>query len=496
VKSLFFPSFSKEAKVTNFFIYKLDVLNWQVSKVRDAAAASAMAVIIADNVDEGSLISMADDGTGSSINIPSVFISNKDGLVLKALLQKNPVVQVQLTWKDFKKSLSWEYYMTANDDSRPFKRDFAAVSNKLSLSGKVTFNPHYMFIDGIYYGCTMPKQPCGSQCTNMGRYCAVDPERDLDQGKTGAMVVEENLRQYCIFQQANATVATLPKWWAYTEYFYAECDAKFKDSASWLSCSKAQQTRAGLDTAVTDKCLADCGTLDAALDVANKCIDAEVNKQMDNGVSKLPTLSIDGDQYRGALDCSTPVSMATCDFLTQLCSRFASDSRPDVCDPSYCWNGLDECGVCKDGKDPSQTNQCFDCQQPPVKNGGWTFDDCGQCLSPSDPGRGTFDVCGRCLKPDDASRATDKDKCNSAPSSSSYVVSIVVTCVVLFLAGGGAGYIYLQRAEKKMRDQMGDYLSKYVPIDAANDFIAAGNANTAAGGTTTSGNQWKKLPIS
>jgi hypothetical protein len=55
---------------------------------------------------------------------------------------------------------------------------------------------------------------CGAQCTNGGRYCAVDPELDPTRGLDGADVIEENLRQMCVFEYLNATGETI-KWFHY-----------------------------------------------------------------------------------------------------------------------------------------------------------------------------------------------------------------------------------------------------------------------------------------
>lgn len=67
-----------------------------VKKVRNAEFAGARLVIIIDDIVETTdKITMADDGTGSSITVPSIFISEKDGeklLSLMTFVENQPIV--------------------------------------------------------------------------------------------------------------------------------------------------------------------------------------------------------------------------------------------------------------------------------------------------------------------------------------------------------------------------------------------------------------------
>ena len=57
-------------------------------KVRNAQGANAHAVIIADNVEDGPDLIMADDGTGTSITIPALFIRKEYGDKIKAQISQ------------------------------------------------------------------------------------------------------------------------------------------------------------------------------------------------------------------------------------------------------------------------------------------------------------------------------------------------------------------------------------------------------------------------
>ena len=62
------------------------------------------------------------------------------------------------------------------------------------------FTPHYYILNGSHWNCDNGKFRCDNQCTNSGRYCAVDPEKDLNVGISGMDVVQEDLRQLCIWK--------------------------------------------------------------------------------------------------------------------------------------------------------------------------------------------------------------------------------------------------------------------------------------------------------
>ena len=70
----------------------------------------------------------------------------------------------------------------------------------MDFANDTVFTPHYYILNGEHWKCDSKFPHCGNQCTNQGRYCAVDPERDLDLGISGMDVVQEDLRQLCIWK--------------------------------------------------------------------------------------------------------------------------------------------------------------------------------------------------------------------------------------------------------------------------------------------------------
>ena len=85
----------------------------------------------------------------------------------------------------------------------------------LDLANNTLFTPHYYILDGRNWKCDTKFPKCGNQCTNQGRYCAVDPERDLDLGISGLDVVQEDLRQLCIWKFSTVSILASCNVWFY-----------------------------------------------------------------------------------------------------------------------------------------------------------------------------------------------------------------------------------------------------------------------------------------
>ena len=104
--------------------------------------------------------------------------------------------------------VEWSLYTSPNDaESLTFTQQFKIASGALGSHASST--PHYGVLDGNDYHCNQEightKYFCGAQCTNNGRYCAEDPEHDQSRGLDGEDVVQENLRQICIWKEASRT---------------------------------------------------------------------------------------------------------------------------------------------------------------------------------------------------------------------------------------------------------------------------------------------------
>ena len=62
-------------------------------------------------------------------------------------------------------------------------------------------------------------------CTNNGRYCALDPDNDLDDGISGADVIKENcpydVSVWKVYGEDDGVGA---QWWDYVTGFLFRCD--------------------------------------------------------------------------------------------------------------------------------------------------------------------------------------------------------------------------------------------------------------------------------
>lgn len=72
-------------------------------------------------------------------------------------------------------------------------------------ASRAYFTPHMYIYDGARSNCIGEnnEDQCDTLCTNNGRYCATDPDGDLDKGISGAQVVVESLRRLCIVSVTN-----------------------------------------------------------------------------------------------------------------------------------------------------------------------------------------------------------------------------------------------------------------------------------------------------
>merc|ERR1719163_229314 len=93
---------------------------------------------------------------------------------------------------------------------------------------KLVFEPHYVTVDGTQHwpDCTVPTDdgdlPCEYRCTNSGRYCAPEAMEEI-QYFDGMHVVQENLRQICVWKWATETALDDSLWWQYSMGFQETC---------------------------------------------------------------------------------------------------------------------------------------------------------------------------------------------------------------------------------------------------------------------------------
>mmetsp|Transcript_30581 Transcript_30581/g.76515 ORF Transcript_30581/g.76515 Transcript_30581/m.76515 type:complete len:721 (+) Transcript_30581:167-2329(+) len=347
-----------------------------------AQKVGAQAVIIANYEDRLTTMDRADDDETEAyirnLTIPAAFIMKKDGDMLKGLLAdphtgkyasfEDQALMVQMSWRDLlprAETVRWEFWTNSNDacgtncdSQKQFIKEFAPIAKKMDKEDVADFEPHYLI-----WVCPPRFQDspqCQSQCIYSGRYCCPDPEDDMDKGYDGKDVILENLRQLCVFELAKASGKTW-LWWDYVNRFAEEC--KMSDNMYNEACAERVFSElydempgdidwqsppgyAGTGVAALRECVGDPDTdMDNPLLEAEK--DAQVGTDDVSEVSILPTIRINGKQYRGALRWDK--------VLRGLCSGFPKDQEPPVCNdpnvtPDECQTGnigANECAANK-----------------------------------------------------------------------------------------------------------------------------------------------------
>ncbi|KAL6196914.1 hypothetical protein ACLB2K_032527 [Fragaria x ananassa] len=342
-------------------------------KVWNAQEAGAIAVLVADNVEEP-LITMDSpeestdaDGYIEKIGIPSALIEKSFGDSLKDAVKNNEDVVVKLDWRDSvphpDQRVEYEFWTNSNDEcgarcdeQMNFVKNFKGHAQILEKGGYTLFTPHY-----ITWYCPQAfvlTAQCKSQCINRGRYCAPDPEKDFGEGYQGKDVVFENLRQLCVHRVANESNRSWV-WWDYVTDFHIRCSMKEKRYSK--ECAEDVMKSLDLPIEKIKKCMGNPED-----DVENEVLKAEQEVQVGRGsrgdVTILPTLVINNVQYRGKLERTG--------VLKALCAGFKETTEPRIC-----LNG------------DLETNECLE------RNGGCWLDNRGNLTACKDTFRGRVCEC-------------------------------------------------------------------------------------------------------
>lgn len=321
-----------------------------VNKVRNAQRSGAAGVIIADNTClcafganctsdspdtdcETREPVMADDGSGSDITIPSFLMFKQDADPIKAALKKNTAVRVEMAWAlpSPDDRVEYELWTTPTDVvSREFQHQFKTAANALGKHAQ--FTPHMYIYDGAKSGCLGEdgSNQCYNLCTNNGRYCALDPDSDLDKGITGANVVTESLRRLCVWKLYGASDGVGAKWWDYVDEFMFRCDNE--EFFANDNCVKDAMSHAKVDYHEVESCMANSGGLEG--DEPNSLLQTQIADREVSGVVILPTVIVNSAAIRGALDFIV--------VFKAICAGFKKGSKPEIC--SKCANCADEQG--------------------------------------------------------------------------------------------------------------------------------------------------------
>jgi len=287
---------------------------------------------------------MADDGSGSDISIPAFLIFKQDADRLKEQLTQNVPVVAEMAWSLPTPSGERVQYDLWTVPTDVISRDFflSARDMVIGLGDSVQFTPHMYLLNGTSNACqynTNGERWCDRGCTNKGRYCALDPDHDVNRGISGADVVKESLRRVCIWNHYKDLGNNGLEWWSYVIEFTSRCDTpeRFMDDR----CVADAYRYSRVDDSIVDDCIKNSGGLEG--DVPNAMLDEEVKQSQ--GIVVFPTLLVNNVELRGSLTLKNAFSA--------ICAGFAMGAEPHVCQAcSNCYS-VDACldmgGVCPGG---------------------------------------------------------------------------------------------------------------------------------------------------
>jgi len=336
-----------------------------VDKLRNIQASGASGMIVVNN-EGGDPITMAapDAHDHSTTVIPSVMISSHDGQQLKSIIRGQPTatfggIEWNLPRTDGKVEMILFTSMIDGDDYS-FKKNFREIAHELQKQNKLIFRPVYWVQNGTHWGCDTTGLPCSTQCTNGGRYCEEDPDGQLFSGVEGFHVVEENLRQMCVWDFAVAESEDV--WWEYTSRFDEMClqEDAFRRDLEDCAFEVMDIVNRQLQGFVKN-CISTSGGYGMDQNSKNaKYEEAIREREQDHEIYMQPGLTINGFEVGGSFHCPEPVNADTCHPFKAFCQGF--DNENDI--PALCSNDKgcgagqkrNNCGVCMD--DPNDQSSC------------------------------------------------------------------------------------------------------------------------------------------
>lgn len=269
---------------------------------------------------------MADDGSGNDITIPSMLLFKRDADAVKSTLKTNTPIEIEMKWAVPTTTsddgvVEYVLFSTPTDIvSKSFRDEFEDIA--VQLGPQARFKPHSYIYDGVKSHCVGAvggENMCYNLCSNHGRYCAIDPDNNLDVGVSGADVVRESLRRLCIWKVYGEEDGIGVEWWDYVREWQSHCSAS-ADSFSSDDCIAAAYNHSFVDGALVDKCMQDAGGLEG--DNSNSLLDEQIAAQSKLGVVVLPTAFVNTAVLRGQLSASN--------VLTAVCGGY-EEQAPHIC---------------------------------------------------------------------------------------------------------------------------------------------------------------------
>lgn len=275
-----------------------------VTKVRVAQEFGAGAVIVVDNESSGLTknqihqLIMANDGYGELVKIPSVFVSYDEGKLLKEQIIANRNdggVIAEMAWNvPSNDVVIMDLWMSPDYvEAQQFLIDFKETGEK--LINILQFIPHYYMFN--------LESDFNHNCYSNNFYCSEDP--DGPGPITGRNVVEESLRQLCVWEinakrmgettldnVKSTNVFHSKEYWEYVALFAESCHRHSDDDITRFGtkqCSENVMKAVGI-----------------SVDDVNACIDKDgevlLKLQLANTAWSSYALRINGWRYSGPIE--------------------------------------------------------------------------------------------------------------------------------------------------------------------------------------------------
>jgi hypothetical protein len=296
-----------DGDITPFYIAERGDCSF-VKKVSNMENIGVSVAIIIDNTQEDiENVVMSDDGTGGGIRIPSMIISEADGKKLLDFVRRasatefdSTAIMAEFVMESPDNRVEYDLWFTSsNDRALDFVTDFQEYDTK--FYDKVLFTPHYVF-----WKCPFCEEKyLKEDCYGAGKYCAVEPSNEQIKGRE---IIDEDLRQKCLYNQVYSELKTRYLWWAYMKYVHYNCYSVINED-----CSRSAHEKLGLSFEQTTKCVRDSFKSSdwSSENAYNSMIEEEISYWKTYGTGIYPSLVINNRAYRGQLE-SLAVFNALC----------------------------------------------------------------------------------------------------------------------------------------------------------------------------------------
>jgi len=135
---------------------------------------------------------------------------------------------------------------SGSDRALDFLEDWSEYYSELVFEeANIKFTPHY-----VYWQCDKCESSfVDNDCYGNGKYCAMEPS---DHKITGRQIIDEDLRQKCLYTNIKEVEGSLEKWFQYIERVHSECYGSVNED-----CSFNAHKHLGLDFDDTQQCVRD-----------------------------------------------------------------------------------------------------------------------------------------------------------------------------------------------------------------------------------------------